>query len=477
MESAAEILKRSFDDKSLTSTKTLSNNKYAQQGDSPPERPLNVNNGGQPDCPKCGGLGFIVPDVGPEHPQFGRAIECSCRLEDKDRIRYDRLFRISELGPLVDSTFDNFLTEAVGLPDTKQLRLKLVFEAVLSYAQDPQGWLVLKGGYGCGKTHLAAAIANYRMAQGHSVLFVIAPDLLDHLRAAFSPASPVSFDERFTQIRNVPLLILDDLGTQSNSEWAQEKLYQIFNHRYNAKLATVITTNQEIEAIEGRIRSRLVDHRLVRIITITAPDFRRAGFNETQPDLSTLDLHGEQTFSSFDLRDRELPKTEAENLRRAFEAAKAFAENPTEWLIFNSIAHGNGKTHLAAAIANRVARKGEVVLFISVPDLLDHLRGTFSPSSVIRYDRRFSEIKTSPVLVLDDLGTESATPWAREKLYQLLNHRYISRLPTVITSATPIKKLDPRLESRMMDESRSTFFVLKAPSYRGKIRTRRSPRK
>jgi DNA replication protein DnaC len=309
------------------------------------------------------------------------------------------------------------------------------------------------------------------------VLFVNTPDLLDHLRAAYSPSADMGFDDRFNQVRNAPMLILDDLGTQSNTEWAQEKLYQIFNHRYNARMPTVVTTNQELEAIEGRIRSRLVDHRLVQILTIIAPDFRRAGFDETQPDLSTLDLHNDQTFSTFNLRERELPQHEANNLQRAFEAANAFAENPADWLVFNSIAHGNGKTHLAAAIANQLTRKGEVVLFISVPDLLDHLRATFSPSSVIKYDRRFNEVKTSPVLVLDDLGTESATPCAREKLYQLLNHRYIARLPTVITTATPIKDLDPQLESRMMDESRSTFFVIKAPSYRGKIRTKRSTRR
>lgn len=443
----------------------------------PPDPPLEGGNGGRPDCPKCGGKGFIVPDVGPEHPQFGRAVECTCRSEDRDRVRYQRLLRISELGSLVDSTFDNFLIEGVGLPQPKQMHLRLVYEEVLSYAKQPQGWLVLKGGYGCGKTHLAAAVANYQIEHRRTVLFVNTPDLLDHLRAAFNPMSAVRFDERFDLVRNVPLLILDDLGTQSNSEWAQEKLYQIFNYRYNAKLPTIATTNQDLEAIEGRIRSRLVDHRLVRIITITVPDFRRAGFNDAQPDLSTLDLHAEQTFRSFDLRERELPKSDAENLRRAFDTANEFAENPHDWLIFNSIAHGNGKTHLAAAIANQLARKGEVVLFISVPDLLDHLRGTFSPTSAIRYDRRFTEIKSSPVLVLDDLGTESATPWAREKLYQLLNYRYLSRLPTVITSATPIKDLDPQLESRMMDESRSTFFVIKAPSYRGKVKPRSSSRR
>jgi hypothetical protein len=43
----------------------------------------------------------------------------------------------------------------------------------------------------------------------------------------------------------------------------------------------------------------------------------------------------------------------------------------------------------------------------------------------------------------------------------------------VITTATAIKDLDPRLESRMMDENRSTFFVIKAPAYRGKTKARR----
>ena len=443
----------------------------------PPVPPIDRPIGGRPDCPECGGLGFVVPDVEPEHPQFGRAVECECRVTDKEKERYDKLLRISELGSLVDCNFENFLTEGVGLPPAKQLRPKLVYETVLNYAKNPLGWLVLKGGYGCGKTHLASAVANYRIAHGHPVLFVNTPDLLDHLRAAYSPASPTGFDERFDQVRETPLLILDDLGSQSNTEWAQEKLYQIINYRYNARLPTIVTTNQELETIEGRIRSRLVDHRLVQTITISVPDFRRAGFDETQPDLSTLDLHDDQLFGTFDLRERELPKHEADNLHRAFESAKVFAQDPTGWLVFNGVAHGNGKTHLAAAIANHLARAGEVVLFISVPDLLDHLRATFSPSSVIRYDRRFHEVKTSQVLVLDDLGTESATPWAREKLYQLLNHRYIARLPTVITTAIAIKELDPQLESRMMDERHSTFFVIKAPSYRGKVRNRRPTRR
>jgi DNA replication protein DnaC len=226
--------------------------------------------------------------------------------------------------------------------------------------------------------------------------------------------------------------------------------------------------------VEIRIRSRMVDPSLVQVVHISAPDFRRAGVDQDQSDLSTLNLHGDKRFDNFDLRDRELPRSQAENLRRAFNTAREFAENPQGWLVFNSVGYGNGKTHLAAAIANHVSNQGEAVLFIVVPDLLDHLRATYNPAAGVRYDKRFDEVKTAPLLVLDDLGTESATAWAREKLYQLMNHRYAARLPTVITSATPLDEIDPKLATRLLDGSRCTFFVLEAPSYQGGGRLRRA---
>jgi DNA replication protein DnaC len=412
-------------------------------------------------------MGFVVPDVEPSHPEFGRAVICSCRAEDEELQRASRLLKMSQLGALQDCTFENFFPEGIGLTPTKQRNLKMAYDKSFTYAGGPKGWLVFKGGYGSGKTHLAAAIANRCISAGIPVVFVSTPDLLDHLRASYAPTSAAGYDERFEQVRNTPVLVLDDLGTQANTEWAQEKLYQIFNHRYNAQLPTVITTNEELESIEIRIRSRMVDPSLVQIITILAPDFRRAGVDQDQSDLSTLNLHGDKTFSTFSFRERELPSRQSDNLRRAADTAKIFAEQPSNWLVFNSVAYANGKTHLAAAIANHVANQSEPVLFVVVPDLLDHLRASFIPSSSIRYDKRFDEIRTASLLILDDLGTESATAWAQEKLYQLFNYRYNARLPTVITSAKAIDDLDPRLASRMLDGSRCTFFVIEAPSYRG----------
>jgi DNA replication protein DnaC len=434
--------------------------------------PIDYNPGiGKPDCPICGGLGYYVPNVEPSDPAFGKAISCDCREIDREQERFQRLLKLSQLGALESCTFQSFLPEGIGLTEAKQLNLRLAYDIAQAYAQEPSGWLTFQGGYGCGKTHLAAAIANHRLNLGHAVLFINTPDLLDHLRGAFSPNSETSYDERFEQVRNAPLLVLDDFGAQSRTPWAQEKLYQIFNHRYNERLPTVITTNEKLEAIDERILSRLQDRTISNVIGIIAPDFR-SGLDQTQSDLSTLHLHADKTFDSFDFRENELPRRETDNLRTAFETARDFAREPRDWLVFNSTGFGNGKTHLAAAIANYVEKIGEPVLFVVAPDFLDYLRSTFNPNTTARMDRRFDEVKKAPLLVLDDLGTESATKWAREKLYQLLNHRYNARMATVITSAVPIEELDPKLASRMLDGRRCTFFVVEAPSYRGRVQQR-----
>ena len=423
---------------------------------------------GKPDCPHCEGLGYVVPDVGPEDPGFGRAVPCVCRAAEMERTRLDNLMSLNQAGFLEGMTFDGFITETGSLTANEKISLQIAKREARAFAESPAGWLLLRGGYGCGKTHLAAAIANYRLQQGQLALFLTTPDLLDHLRGAFGPDSTVSYDERFEQVRNTPLLILDDFGTQSNTAWAEEKLYQIINHRYALRLPTVITTNLDEDELEPRLRSRLGhvgQQGVVKLIHIRARDYR---LGTHQSDLSTLGLHGDKTFESFDLRENELPRPQGDNLRRALELAVSFADDPKDWLVFNSVAYGNGKTHLAAAIANYRTNTGEPALFVVVPDLLDHLRASFNPASNVRLDKRFDEVKTAPLLVLDDLGTESATAWAREKLYQLFNYRYNARLPTVITTAVPVEELDPRLASRMLDGIRCTFFVLEAPSYRGK---------
>ncbi len=416
-------------------------------------------------CPVCGSTGYLRQDVPVGHPNFGKLIPCQCRLRERENKRLNDLRAISNMDQMARFTFDKFVPEGYGLTEERRRNLRMAYEMAYNFANQPEGWLILLGGYGCGKTHLAAAIANHAINQAKPALFVVVPDLLDHLRAAFGPNSATTLDQRFEEIRTASLLILDDLGAHSSTPWAQEKLFQLFNYRYNAQLPTVVTSNHELEEIDVRIRSRMVDPDLAQIIKILAPDFRQIGVVQGISELSSLSLHADQTFETFTLREGDLDPTKAENLKRAFTFARNYANHPQDWIAFSG-AYGCGKTHLAASIANEVTKRGEPALFVVVPDLLDHLRAAFSPNSLTPYDKRFDEVRQSPLLVLDDLGTESATPWAEEKLYQLFNHRYNARLPTIITMAKDID-LKPRLKSLILDVGRCTPFEILAPSYRG----------
>ncbi|NIN65512.1 MAG: ATP-binding protein, partial [Anaerolineae bacterium] len=146
--------------------------------------------------------------------------------------------------------------------------------------------------------------------------------------------------------------------------------------------------------------------------------------------------------------------------------AKEFANDPQDWLVFMG-EHGCGKTHLAAAIANNCMNNGQPVVFKEVPELLDHLRATYRPESPVTYDQLFETVRSAPLLILDELGTESATPWAQEKLHQILNYRGARRLPTVITTRKTIEEIDPYVASRMLDVSRCTVCAILAPGYHG----------
>jgi DNA replication protein DnaC len=219
-------------------------------------------------CPICHDAGFLRMDVPVDDPRFGRLYPCQCTVERRDSKRLQDLRKLSNLEAFADRTFDSFDDRIEGVEEA--------FDASMQYASNPHGWLFLHGSCGCGKTHLAVAIAHHTvMRQDSSVLFAVVPDLLDHLRATFDPGSGVAYDERFNAIRNAHLLVLDDLGTENTTPWAREKLYQIFNHRYNEQLPTVITSNQDFKRIEERVLSRILDTRLTRYVHVDAEDFRR----------------------------------------------------------------------------------------------------------------------------------------------------------------------------------------------------------
>ncbi len=412
-------------------------------------------------CPVCKGARFVHPLLPSGKPDFSRVIPCRCTQQESGEGRQARLQRYSNLGALIRLTFENLLAEGRTENPAGQEQFSRAYRAARAFAVEPKGWLVLTGPSGRGKTHLAAAIANHCIANNHPVLYSTAPDLLDRLRATFSPDSQVPYDDFFEQVRNAPLLILDDLGVQSSTPWAREKLDQLLNHRSNNQLPTVIVSIVPLEELAERIRTRLITADFCQVYAV----------DEESSALSTdswapqFKLQKSMTFDSFDWKRVNLPLEQRQNLENAFNLARDFVESPDGWVVFQGD-NGCGKTHLAAAIVNYRYQQKQPALFIVVPDLLDHLRSSFSPESKVSYDQLFEGVKSTPLLVLDDFGAQVTTPWAQEKLYQVINHRYNARLATVITTNCSLDEIESRISSRLADTKISVSFNIMAPHYR-----------
>ena len=395
---------------------------------------------------------------------FGKLTPCVCRTEELQNARFRRLQRYGQLEPFAAVTFEGLSAELAreGANDG-DARHVAALAGARRYAADPDGWLVLHGPSGTGKTRLAAAVANDAIGRGLPALFVSVPDFLDHLRSAYAPNAETPFDALFEQVKEAPLLILDDLGAQSATTWAREKLFQVLNQRFIERLPTVITISGPLAKMEPQLLSRLNSPAISTVLATGS-----VGSDLRSADALDLPRFAEMTFETFDARSYDaLSRPQRQSIEGAIKTSRIYAEQPDGWLVFTGD-NGVGKTHLAAAIANQSRAAGISTLFVVVPDLLDHLRHTFGPQSDVSYDELFEGVRTVPLLALDDLGAHATTPWAQEKLYQIINYRYNARLPTVVTMNISLDELahdEPRIASRLADPRFSIAFNIDVPNY------------
>jgi DNA replication protein DnaC len=163
--------------------------------------------------------------------------------------------------------------ETFGVEVQRQALAQALEDAQL-YAEEPCGWLYLCGPCGAGKSHLAAAIANQLAMSGRGVTYASVPDLLRFVRRGFGDGAA---DERLDALIQTHVLVLDDLGAEYLTAWAAEQLFILLNARYLTDRATVLTSNDRLEALPVRIQSRTREQ--AQIIWMPISDYRqlRAG--------------------------------------------------------------------------------------------------------------------------------------------------------------------------------------------------------
>lgn len=139
---------------------------------------------------------------------------------------------------------------------------------------------------------------------------------------------------------------------------------------------------------------------------------------------------------------------------------------------------GNGKTHLAAAIVNELSKKGYIVVFQSVPELLQRIRSTFNSENKEDETQIMRALLECDLLILDDIGAEKTTEWVEEKLFNIIDGRYRKELPTLYTSNLEPKELKNQVGKRSYDRMVETSLTVKneAASYRREIAKQRLQR-
>lgn len=94
---------------------------------------------------------------------------------------------------------------------------------------------------------------------------------------------------------------------------------------------------------------------------------------------------------------------------------------------------GVGKTHLAAAIGNKLIENDKIVLMGRLTTLLDMIKETFRDTT--KSENELIELYSNvDMMIIDDLGTEKISSWALEKLYTIIQNRFENGLPIIITT-------------------------------------------
>lgn len=187
-------------------------------------------------CSKCADTG-ILPD----------GSLCSCKAELMRKYEREKLEKQS---PLASSSFDTFSLDRYskevdplfGISPFEAMsdNLKRCKEYAFSFPTSDN--LLLMGGTGLGKTHLALSIAGVVLAKGYEVLYCSCSNIL---RIIEEERSVMRYSDTLNSLKRCDLLILDDLGSEFINSYSNALLYDILNTRLSEKKATVVTTNLE----------------------------------------------------------------------------------------------------------------------------------------------------------------------------------------------------------------------------------------
>ena len=224
-------------------------------------------------CPVCKGAGIVHPRRLDGSPDYSKTMACpypGCMGESARDFQKteDATRRWQESGVIQRQTFENFKL-------VRGTEVALKYAKELAFGTANFGWLGICGGVGNGKTHLCNAIARVSLERGMEVIMLSSANMFSKIKSAMNDNTD---QELIKRLKEVMVLVIDDLGAEYDSPWQLSILDEILDTRYHTARLTVVASNLDLQNLPEsmkRIESRFADKNISRVAFNSAPDYRK----------------------------------------------------------------------------------------------------------------------------------------------------------------------------------------------------------
>ena len=203
-------------------------------------------------CLNCSGLGdcknkilgyIYLPKVVGQTLQF-RYKPCRYKINQDKKYAFSKNVKYYSLpDSYVEASWDNVDKRLVG-------RKEVILWLNNFIAQPSFKGLYLTGNFGCGKTYLVVATFNELAKKGIKSAVIFWPEFIRNLKSSFAD----DYEDKIEYIKNVPLLLIDDLGAEAITPWSRDEiLCPILQHRMDNNLTTFITSNFSLTNLEQHL--------------------------------------------------------------------------------------------------------------------------------------------------------------------------------------------------------------------------------
>jgi DNA replication protein DnaC len=217
-----------------------------------------------PDCPECGGIGYVRYEVSVGHPKFGKVERCRY-AQSRDIAAHLRSGNVDQrIGLTADEIGNlnwNLVRKGVNQADQACVTTRKAFE-------DGHGLVFLYGGFGQGKSLILKIAVATAIRAGKRAAYANLAGVLDDIRSAYDERENKMTElvRRMEWWTSLDVLAIDELDKVGQTDWAKERIFQLLDLLYQRAIRqealTIIAANyQSTDELSGYLKSRIEDNR------------------------------------------------------------------------------------------------------------------------------------------------------------------------------------------------------------------------